>query len=148
MNDAGNDSGFAVSVRLGESGYLSRIAAGEHELIGDEPASAGGTDEGPNPYELLLTALGTCKTMTMRMYAERKGWNLTGATVRLDHGRVHAEDCDDCESKEGKVDEIETLIELEGDLTDEQRERLREIADKCPVHKSLTSETKIRTRLA
>jgi putative redox protein len=136
-----------VSVQIGEKGYRSTIRIGEHELIADEPTELGGDDAGPGPYDLLLAALGTCKAITLRMYADRKGWFLGGVNLTLKHGHVHAKDCEDCESDSGKLDEITVEVELLGDLTDEQRERLLEIADKCPVHRTLTSETKIRSSL-
>ncbi len=137
-----------VEVRIGREAYRSEIVAGGHELRADEPEAQGGADAGPTPYGYLLAALGACKVITLRMYADRKGWPMESASVRLAHDRMHSADCEDCESKEGTVDRIECELTLTGDLDDEQRARLREIADKCPVHKTLTSETKIRTTLA
>jgi putative redox protein len=137
----------SVSVQIGEKGYRSAIRMGEHELVADEPKDLGGDDAGPGPYDLLLAALGACKAITLRMYADRKGWFLGGVNLTLTHSHVHAKDCEDCESDSGKLDEITVEIELRGDLTDEQRERLLEIADKCPVHRTLTSETRIRSSL-
>jgi putative redox protein len=119
---------------------------GRHELVADEPEAAGGTDAGPSPYELLLMSLGACTSMTLRLYAQRKGWPLEAVRVTLKHDRIHAEDCRDCETKAGKIDRIDRAIEMTGPLSDEQRGRLLEIADKCPVHKTLTSEIKIVTR--
>lgn len=136
-----------ISVQIGEKGYRATIRMGEHELVADEPKEMGGGDEGPAPYDLLLASLGTCKAITLRMYADRKGWFLGGVIVTLAHNRVHAKDCEDCETGSGKVDEITVELELLGDLTDEQRERLLEIADKCPVHRTLMSETKVRSSL-
>lgn len=127
-------------------GFYTEITAGGHDLVADEPASMGGTDEGPDPYGYLLGALGSCTAMTLRMYANRKEWPLESVTVRLSHGKVHADDCSSCETKNGKLDRIEREIELEGDLSDEQREKLVEIANKCPVHRTLTSETIIEDR--
>lgn len=130
------------------SGYQTRITAGPHEFLADEPVTHGGEDRGPNPYQLLLASLGACTTMTLRMYADRKNWPLREARVELKHSRIHAADCADCESTEGRVDVIERRISLSGDLSDEQRQRLLEIADRCPVSKTLTSEIKVRSELA
>jgi putative redox protein len=121
---------------------------GPHRLRADEPPDVGGNDEGPNPYELLLAALGTCTGMTVRLYAERKQWPLKGVEVRLAHSRIHAEDCAECETKQGMLDRIDAEIIFTGDLSDEQKHRLMEIAEKCPVHRTLISEIQIRTRLA
>ena len=138
------DADGAVRVEGGAEGYRAEVTAGSHRWVADEPESVGGGDQGPNPYELLLAGLGACKVMTMRMYADRKEWPLEGSSVTLSHGRIHAEDCEDCETAEGKIDEIRVEIEVDGDLDDEQRHRLVEIAERCPVHRTLTSETKIR----
>ncbi len=130
-----------------ESGYRQRVRAGRHELAADEPESVGGTDAGPNPYDYLLAALGACTNMTLRMYADRKGWPLEGSDTRLRHSKIHAEDCQECQSETGKIDLIEKELAVRGALSDEQRERLLEIAGRCPVHRTLTSETVIRSRL-
>ena len=122
------------------------INIGRHRLLADEPVSVGGLDSGPGPYDLLLAGLGACTSMTLRLYAERKSLPLDRVTVRLSHSKVHAADCETCETKEGMLDRIERAITLEGELDDEQRERLLEIADKCPVHRTLTSEIEIKTR--
>ena len=131
-----------------EGGYRTEILSNGFPLIADEPTSVGGTNAGPTPYDYLLTALGSCTTMTLRMYADRKGWPLESATVRLTHRKVHARDCVACESEAGFVDEVTREIELTGPLSPEQRERLRSIADRCPVHKTLHGEVVVTSRLA
>ncbi|MAL80260.1 MAG: osmotically inducible protein C [Sneathiella sp.] len=128
-------------------GFRQHISAAGHRLTADEPFAMGGTNRGPNPYDLLLSGLGACTSMTIRMYANRKKWPLRHVSVRLSHAKIHAEDCADCDTKEGKIDHIEREIELIGDLDDEMRARLLEIADRCPVHRTLHSEVKISTRL-
>ncbi|MEM6456950.1 MAG: alpha/beta fold hydrolase [Acidobacteriota bacterium] len=138
----------AVRVRGGASGYAVDIAAGpKHTLRGDEPPSLGGTDTGPTPYDFLLAALGSCKTITLRMYADRKSMPLEGIEVHLEHEKIDAKDCDDCVTETGKVDRITCAVKLDGSLDDDQRARLMEIADRCPVHRTLTSETQVRSRL-
>ena len=127
--------------------FVQNMRSGSHSLIADEPESVGGNDAGPGPYEYLLMGLGACTSMTLRMYAEHKQLPLKRVSVRLTHKKIHAQDCSDCESKEGKVDEITREISLEGELTDAQRQRLLEIANRCPVHRTLTSEIKVRSRL-
>jgi putative redox protein len=129
------------------TGMLHHITVGPHHLLADEPEDHGGSDAGPNPYELLLASLGACTGMTLRMYADRKQWPLERVHVRLTYSKIHAEDCLDCETKEGKVDRIERRLEFEGDLSDQQRQRLLEIADRCPVSRTLTTETRIDTHL-
>src|SRR5881409_644903 len=133
-----------VVVRGGAAGFAQEIVVGPHRLAADEPASAGGTDTGPNPYDLLLASLWACTSMTVALYARRKGWPLEGVTVRLRHAKIHAADC---ETREGMLDRIERDIALTGALTDEQRARLLDIAGRCPVHRTLVSEIDIRTRL-
>ena len=128
--------------------YTQRIRTGRHTLAADEPGDAGGSDKGPNPYELLLSALGACKSMTLRMYADHKKWPLERVSVHLAHAKIHAADCADCETREGKIDRIEREISLAGPLDAAQRQRLLEIAEKCPVHRTLHSEIKIASRLA
>ena len=140
--------GEVVVTETLRSHLQQEVAAGRHRLLADEPAAVGGNDSGPTPYDLLLAALGTCTSMTVRLYAERKALPLERVSVRLTHSRVHAEDCENCETREGKVDRIERVIAFEGALDDAQRKKLLEIADKCPVHRTLTSEINIRTTLA
>ena len=129
------------------TGFAQEIKIGSHELYTDEPVSFGGTDSGPSPYDLLLAALGSCTSMTIGFYARKRRWPLENTTVSLRHSRIHAADCEECETKEGKIDRIELDIHLTGSLTDEQRAKLMEIADKCPVHQTLTSEINIKTRV-
>jgi uncharacterized OsmC-like protein len=141
------EPGWIKVVETREGKFTELLLDGRHRLIADEPVAVGGTDRGPGPYELLLMALGACTTMTLRLYADRKGIPLARASVRLKHAKVHAEDCADCETKQGMLDRIERVIDLEGPLDDEQRKRLLEIANMCPVHRTLTSEIKVDTRL-
>jgi len=136
-----------VIVRGAADGFAQEIIAGVHHLPSDEPASAGGTDTGPTPYELLLASLGSCTSMTIAMYARRKRWPLERVTVSLRHSRVHVEDCAACETQEGKLTVIDRYIALEGPLDEDQRARLLEIANRCPVHLTLTSKMDIRTRM-
>ena len=137
----------SVVVKAGPSRFGQNISVGPHLLQADEPRDVGGNDEGPNPYELLLAALGACTSMTVRIYAERKQWPLQGVQVRLAHSRIHAEDCAECDTKQGMLDRIEAEITFIGDLSDDQRHRLLEIANICPVHRTLVSEVQILTRL-
>lgn len=136
-----------VIVHGGSTGFAQEIIVGPHQLAADEPLSVGGTDAGPTPYDFLLAALGSCKSMTVTMYAQRKSWPLQSVTVRLRHSKIHAEDCAECETKEGKIDRIDLDIEFDGPLTNEQRSKLLEIAEKCPVHRTLISEINIRTKV-
>ena len=137
-----------VVVRGAATGLAQQIIAGPHRLVSDEPTSVGGTDTGPTPYDLLLAAIGSCTSMTIALYARRKQWALERVTVRLRHSRVHAEDCAECETRMGKLTLIERDIELEGVLDEDQRARLLAMANRCPVHLTLTSQMEIRTRLA
>jgi uncharacterized OsmC-like protein len=136
----------SVVVRGNAAGFAQVVHAGRHRLAADEPVSAGGTDTGPSPYDLLLAALGACTSITVGMYARRKAWPLDEVTVHLRHSKIHAADCAECETREGMLDRIERDIHFNGSLTGEQRSRLLEIADQCPVHRTLTSEIKIATR--
>jgi len=138
-----------VVVRETRAGkFQNTVSIGAHHLLADEPHSAGGDDSGPGPYDFLLAGLGACKSMTMRLYADRKSFPLERATVTLNHGKIYARDCEECETKEGMLDQIEVAIGLEGPLDADQRKRILEIADKCPVHRTLTSEIRIVTRAA
>jgi uncharacterized OsmC-like protein len=137
----------SVVVRGSAAGFAQEIHAGSHRLHADEPATSGGTDTGPSPYELLLSALGACTSMTVAMYARRKAWPLDEVTVYLRHSKIRAADCAECETKEGMLDRIERDIRFTGPLTDEQRSKLLDIANKCPVHRTLTSEIEIKTRV-
>jgi putative redox protein len=136
-----------VIARIGKSGYITDIMAQGHHLVADEPISMGGTDLGPAPYGYLMAGLGACTAMTLRMYSDRKEWPLDGVTVKLNHQKIYAADCETCETKEGKLDQIEREIELTGDLDDQQKLRLMQIADRCPVHRTLKSEIVIKTEL-
>ena len=136
-----------VIARTEFPGFRTDIQAGPHHLVADEPGSVGGSELGPTPYDLLAAALATCTTMTLGMYARHKKLDLRSATVAVTHDKIHASDCDDCESAAGKVDEFRRVLTLEGDLTEEQRQRMVEIADRCPVHRTLHGEVKVRTRL-
>ena len=146
MGDEISDNLPHVIVRGGVTGFAQEIRIGSHRLTADEPVSFGGTDTGPSPYDLLLAALGSCTSMTISLYARRQRWPLEEVTVFLSHSKIHAADCTECETREGKIDRIEREIQLAGALTAEQRSKLMEIADKCPVHRTLTSEINIRTR--
>ncbi|OBG72100.1 MULTISPECIES: OsmC family protein [unclassified Mycobacterium] len=145
-SEAGPVEGTVVVAEAGTGTYTQHISAGRHRLVADEPRPIG-DDAGPTPYDLLLAALGSCTSMTLRMYAARKGWPLQQVRVSLRHSRIHAKDCADCETRNGWVDHIEREIELIGDLDDEARARLLHMADRCPVHQTLTSEVHIATSL-
>ena len=145
---AGREAEGWVVVHGAATGFAQEISVGVHRVRSDEPIVAGGTNTGPTPYDLLLAGLGSCTSMTVAMYARRKQWPLEAVTVRLRHSRVHAEDCTECEAKQGMLDRIEREIVLSGSLTDDQRARLLEIANRCPVHRTLKSEIKIDSRLA
>ena len=136
-----------VTVHGKAAGFAQEVSVGPHRLSADEPIAVGGTDTGPGPYDLLLAALGSCTSMTVALYARHKQWPLEAVTVRLRHSKIHAADCASCETKEGKLDHIERDLELVGALSPEQRARLLDIANKCPVHRTLTSEIDIQTRL-
>ncbi|RNL86867.1 OsmC family protein [Halostreptopolyspora alba] len=146
--EGGDEPRVTVVTETGEEGYAQRVTVGPHELTADEPTSAGGGDAGPGPYDLLLASLGTCTSMTIRMFAQRRGWPLRGITVRLRHSRIHATDCENCETESGHIDHIQRDIAIDGDLDDDQRAKLMRIADKCPVHQTLRSEVAIDTQAA
>ncbi|WP_370088783.1 alpha/beta fold hydrolase [Ekhidna sp.] len=134
-----------VWTRIGEKGFTTEVIAGRHQMIADEPPSVGGADEGPTPYGYLLAGLGACTAMTMRMYADHKKIDLKEVEVKLTHDKIHQQDGENSESSKGKIDQIKRKIKLTGDLTDEQRKRLIEIADRCPVHKTLEGKPEILT---
>ena len=137
-----------IVVRGDARSFTQEIAAGRHRLVADEPVSAGGGDAGPDPYDYLLASLGVCTSMTVGLYARRKQFPLENIKVSLWHSRIHAKDCEECETREGMVDRIDVEVELTGALTAEQHAALMDIAAKCPVHRTLTSEINIRLRTA
>ncbi len=138
-----DDETGVVTVTERNKVFTQDVSAGGHRLVADEPASAGGDDLGVTPYDLLLAALGACTSMTLRMYAKRKGLDVDNIQVKLKHDRIHAADCESCEDQPGKVDQIRRWIRIEGDLTDAQRQRMLEIADMCPVHRTLHNQKQI-----
>ena len=142
------EKGSVVVAERGDGKFTQVMLDGEHVLLADEPSEAGGDDRGPSPYGLLLMALGACTSMTLRLYATRKGWPVERITVRLRHFRDYVVDCEDCEDKDVKMERIERVIDVAGNLDDTQRVRLLEIAEKCPVHRTLESRVKVDSRLA
>lgn len=136
-----------IVVETGKEGFRTEISANGHSLVADEPLAVGGTDEGPSPYDLLVASLGACTSMTLRMYADRKKLPLESVVVRLRHQKIHAEDCAHCESEGARIDHIEREIELTGALDEDQRSRMLEIAERCPVHRTLESDIVIESRL-
>lgn len=134
-----------VVARTEAGGFRTAMSVAGHAMLADEPLSYGGTNTGPTPYDYLSAALASCTSMTLRMYAEHKGLDFESATVRVRHDKVHAEDCADCETETGKVDEFRRTVSIEGGLSDAEASRMLEIADRCPVHKTLHAEVKVRT---
>jgi putative redox protein len=137
-----------VVVHGGPSGLRQDIQAGAQAWVADEPPAVGGTGLGPTPYDLLLGALGACTSMTLRLYADRRKWPLQGVTVRLSHSRIHRDDCLNCEKKDASIERVERTLELQGPLSEEQRARLLEIAERCPVHQTLKGNLEVHTQLA
>ena len=146
--DLGEVPRMVVVRETRESKFQQTVTIGPHKMLADEPVAAGGQDSGPGPYDYLLAGLGACTSMTMRLYADRKTLPMERVTVTLKHSKIHAQDCAECETKAGMLDQIERVIKIEGALDADQRKRLMEIADKCPVHRTLTSEIHIVTRAA
>ena len=146
--DPGEPPRMVVVRETGAGKFQQTVSIGPHRMLADEPVAAGGADSGPGPYDFVLAGLGACTSMTLRLYADRKSLPLERTTVTLKHSRIHAQDCAECETREGMLDQIDLVIGMEGDLDAEQRKRLLEIADKCPVHRTLTSEIRIVTRAA
>ena len=128
------------------TGFRTKVDVGGHQLVVDEPIPVGGSDQGPSPYEMLLAGLGACTAMTLRIYADRRKWPLERARVTLQHHKVHVQDCIDCDRKAAKMDVVDRIIILEGDLNEEQRAKLMEIAERCPVHQTLQNKIQVNTR--
>ena len=137
-----------IVVRGGAKNFQQEVTAGKYHFVADEPVSAGGGDAGPDPYDYLLASLGVCTSMTVGFYARRNQWPLENVTVSLWHSRIHAKDCEECQTKDGMLDRIDVEVELTGSLTAEQHAKLMDVAAKCPVHKTLTSEINIRLQAA
>ena len=137
-----------VSIKDKTNKFLTQIQTGRHSLIADEPTDVGGEDLGPSPYQFLTSALGACTAMTMRMYADRKGWEIDEIRVHLNHDKRHSDDCADCESATAKIDHFDRIIEIDSQLDEKQLQRLLEIANKCPVHRTLEGDVKVHTKLA
>lgn len=145
--DANVPEGTVVA-RTDAGGFETDIQLGPHRITADEPESVGGSNLGPTPYDLLSASLAACTTMTLQMYAKHKQLDLQSVTVTVTHDKIHAKDCADCETTGGRIDEFHRVLALEGKLTDAQQQRMLEIADRCPVHRTLHGEIKVRTELA
>lgn len=141
------DTQHEVVANLGEEGFTTEMRAGKHYFIADEPVSFGGNDYGPSPYDYVSAALASCTSMTIQMYARRKKWPLKNVETHVNHNKVHAEDCDNCERNTAKIDVFEREIVLNGNLDEEQQQKIIEIADKCPVHRTLSNKVQITTKL-
>lgn len=137
-----------VHIHNGSDNYKTSLTAGNHQLIADEPESVGGKDKGPDPYDYLLMSLGSCTAITLRMYIQRKKWQVDDIFVELRHFKDHAEDCEDCDEKSAKIDKIEEEIIINGDLTDEQLDKLLKISHKCPVFKTLQGSMEAKTSIS
>ena len=148
MGEALSQEPRSVKVSGPATGFRTEVEVGGHRLVVDEPVAVGGADHGPTPYEMLLAGLGACTAMTLRIYADKRKWPLERARVSLIHRKVHAKDCVDCVNKPAKMDVVDRVITLDGALTEEQRTKLLEIAQRCPVHQTLNSKVEINTRLA
>lgn len=146
-SETGPEDEDVLVEETGQGLFQQSVLMGRHQLLADEPVAAGGLDSGPSPYDLLAAALGTCTAMTLRLYARQKNWPLERISVRVMHKKIHAADCAECETREGKIDRFTRTLFLDGPLDESQRARLAEIAGKCPVHRTLTSEVSIVTRL-
>ncbi|HZJ55976.1 MAG TPA: OsmC family protein [Myxococcaceae bacterium] len=136
-----------VEVSGPATGFRTEVEVGGHRLVVDEPIAVGGVDAGPTPYEMLLAGLGACTAMTLRLYADRRKWPLERARISLQHRKVHAQDCVDCVTKPAKMDVVDRVITLEGALTEEQRAKLLEIAERCPVQQTLGGKIQVNTKL-
>jgi putative redox protein len=147
MGELPNQEPRSVSVEGPATGFRTEVEVGGHRFVVDEPAAVGGSDKGPTPYEMLLAGLGACTAMTLRIYADRKKWPLERARISLRHRKVHAQDCVDCDHKATRMDVVDRVITLDGALTAEQRTKLLEIAERCPVHQTLQSRIQVNTTL-
>lgn len=147
MGELASQEPRAVVVVGPTTGFRTEVDIGGHHLVVDEPTAVGGTDAGPSPYEMLLAGLGACTAMTLRLYADRRGWPLERVRVSLQHRKVHAQDCVDCEQKTAKMDVVDRVVFLDGALDDTQRAKLLEIAERCPVQQTLQSKIQVNTRM-